>query len=220
MKHRPLAYLALLLTVLGTGCASHHPYPDELPDSSTTANQPAEAPPAPLPAFLWRPELSPEGPCLIEIYPDHGRLLLYRNRILIGVSTISTGKEGHDTPPGKYRILKKTIDHRSNEYGSLVDATTGRVVRRSAEAKDPVPPGAVFKGAPMPYFQRLTYSGVGLHAGDLPGYNASHGCIRLPREFAPLLYSATTIGTPVNIIAGRVVSPQWDSPPTSPSPNP
>lgn len=158
------------------------------------------APPRPELAYVWNPELSPAGPLKIDIYPDRNRLFVFRNGIQIGTSILSAGKEGHDTPAGNYPILQKEINHRSNLYGSFVDSTTGVVVKRDAGSKDAAPAGTVFKGALMPYFLRLTHDGIGLHIGDLPGYNASHGCIRLPGPFARLLYDEVAIGTPVTVM--------------------
>jgi lipoprotein-anchoring transpeptidase ErfK/SrfK len=90
---------------------------------------------------------------------------------LIGVSTVSTGKPGHDTPTGTFNILEKQLKHRSTLYND----------------------------APMPFMQRLTWDGVALHAGNIPGYPASHGCIRLPAAFAELLFNATRLGVSVTI---------------------
>jgi len=157
------------------------------------------APPRPELAYVWNPELSPVGPLKIDIYPDRNRLYVFRNGIQIGTSTLSAGKEGHNTPPGNYSILQKEINHRSNLYGSFVDSTSGLIVKRDANSKDVAPPGSVFQGALMPHFLRLTNDGVGLHAGELPGFNASHGCIRLPGSFARLLYEAAPMGTPVTV---------------------
>src|SRR5690242_17767327 len=106
------------------------------------------------------------------------RAILYRNGIPIAATTISTGKPGRDTPTGVFTILEKQVEHYSSKYDN----------------------------APMPYMQRLTWKGVALHAGKLPGYPASHGCVRLPVAFARNLYGITTIGTPV-IIAGAHTEP-------------
>lgn len=102
------------------------------------------------------------------------RALLFRNGVPIGASTVSTGKPGHTTPTGVFSVLQKQIEHYSSKYDS----------------------------APMPFMQRLTWYGVALHAGNLPGYPASHGCIRLPRGFARLLYGATSVGMTVVISQG------------------
>lgn len=112
------------------------------------------------------------GDLSITISIAEQRLYLYRDGQLIGVSTASTGKRGHSTPLGDFTILQKRQWHRSNIYSN----------------------------APMPYMQRLTWTGIALHAGHLPGYPASHGCIRLPLAFAKRLFAITTLGVPVTVV--------------------
>jgi lipoprotein-anchoring transpeptidase ErfK/SrfK len=115
-------------------------------------------------------------------------------------SPISSGKRAGMTPPGNYRILEKDADHRSNVYGDFVNPRTGRVVRAGISTRiDSAPSGTVYRGAPMRWFMRLSPSGVGMHTGILPGYPASHGCIRLPEEIARLFYDRVRIGTPVTV---------------------
>jgi len=94
---------------------------------------------------------------------------------LLATSPVSTGKRGHSTPTGTFTILEKKVHHRSNKYAN----------------------------APMPYMQRLTWSGIAMHAGSLPGYPASHGCIRFPRSFAKKLYKLTDYGTRVTVVNQR-----------------
>ena len=97
--------------------------------------------------------------------------------------SISSGKRAGMTPPGNYRILEKDADHRSNIYGDFVNPRTGRVVRAGISTRiDSAPSGTVYRGAPMRWFMRLSPAGVGMHTGILPGYPASHGCIRMPEE--------------------------------------
>ena len=124
--------------------------------------------------WVWAPEIAPDGP--ITVYVDLSRQVatVYRNGVRIGVSTVSTGKPGHETPTGVFTILQKDAKHRSSTYNN----------------------------APMPYQQRLTWDGVALHAGGLPGYPESHGCVHLPYEFARLLFGETPMGATV-IVAGR-----------------
>lgn len=112
---------------------------------------------------------------------------------------VSTGKRAGMTPTGRFTITQKHIDHRSSIYGDFVDGK-GRVVRSGVSTKvDSAPSGTRYVGAPMKYFCRLTNSGVGMHVGVLPGYPASHGCIRLPATIAPLIYDKVKLGTPVTI---------------------
>jgi hypothetical protein len=118
----------------------------------------------------------------------------------IGWCYVATGKEGHDTRPGNFNITEKIADKRSNIYGWMEDGA-GNVTNGDAKAGEKVPAGMVYVPAPMPYWMRLTSYGVGMHAGLIPepGEPASHGCIRMPKEFAPVLFDAVNVGTPVTI---------------------
>jgi L,D-transpeptidase catalytic domain len=122
--------------------------------------------------FFWEPELSPNGPLVLIISLPDQTLSAYRNGVRIAYSSISSGTRRRRTPAGVFTILEKEVTHFSNKYHH----------------------------APMPHMQRLTWEGVALHGGDLPGYPASHGCIRLPRAFAKKLYSLTTRGTTVIVV--------------------
>lgn len=111
---------------------------------------------------------------------------------------ISSGKAAGMTPPGKYRVQEKDADHRSNLYGNYVDSR-GRVVRGGVSvAIDSAPSGTRFEGAPMRWFLRV-HGAIGMHVGMLPGYPASHGCIRMPEEIAKMIYERVKVGTPVVI---------------------
>jgi hypothetical protein len=121
--------------------------------------------------FVWEPKAASTGPLFMVIDLTRQRALVYRDGVPIAASTISTGSKGRETPTGLFTILQKAVVHRSRTYDD----------------------------APMPYMQRLTSKGVAMHAGNLPGYPASHGCIRLPKAFAKLLYGVTELGTPVMI---------------------
>ena len=115
-------------------------------------------------------------------------------------SPISSGKRAGMTPAGDYKIIEKDSDHRSSVYGDFVSSRTGRVVRAGVSTRiDSAPSGTVYRGAPMKWFMRLTNDGVGMHKGILPGYPASHGCVRLPDEIAKLFYTKVKIGTPVSV---------------------
>jgi lipoprotein-anchoring transpeptidase ErfK/SrfK len=114
-------------------------------------------------------------------------------------SPISSGKRSGMTPTGTFRISQKDPDHRSSVYGEFVDSR-GRVVRSAVSTKvDSAPSGTRYRGAPMKWFMRLTDSGFGMHVGILPGFPASHGCIRLPADIAALIYQKVGIGTPAVI---------------------
>ncbi|MBU6183026.1 MAG: L,D-transpeptidase [Verrucomicrobia bacterium] len=124
----------------------------------------------------------------------------YRGGKLVGVSAISSGREGFGTPTGNYKITQKKPDHVSNLYGNYVNAQGDVLVKNVGIKKDPKPPGAIFAGSPMPYFMRLNRTAVGLHQGFLPGVPDSHGCIRLPERMAKVFFDNAPIGTPVRII--------------------
>lgn len=121
--------------------------------------------------YVWYPDRAPEGFVAIIVSLPDQRCYVYRNGVRIGVSTCSTGKEGHATPVGVFTVLQKDVDHHSSLYND----------------------------ASMPFTERLTWSGVALHAGGLPGYPSSHGCVHLPLEFAKLVFGVTHYGTPVII---------------------
>lgn len=114
-------------------------------------------------------------------------------------SPISSGKRAGMTPTGSFSVLEKDKDHRSSVYGNFVDRT-GRVVRSGISVRiDSAPSGSHYEGAPMLWFMRLTGDGVGMHVGILPGYPASHGCIRMPPQGAEMFYNKVKVGTPVRV---------------------
>ncbi|MBA3649998.1 MAG: L,D-transpeptidase family protein [Chthoniobacterales bacterium] len=145
----------------------------------------------------WDGEGVPGKPS-IKIRIGEQRAYFYKSGQLVGVSQLSTGREGLDTPVGTYKISQKDIDHASSRYGDYVDASDNVVVPNIDNEKDPKPPGTKYKGAPMPYFMRIV-GGVGMHAGYLPGYPASHGCIRMPEFMAVDFFKNVDDGTPVTI---------------------
>ncbi len=118
----------------------------------------------------------------------------------IGWCYVATGKEGHNTVPGKFTITEKIADKHSNSYGWIEDEF-GNVTNGDAQPSTPVPKGMVYVPAPMPYWMRLTNYGVGMHGGLIPqpGEPASHGCIRMPKDFVSTLFDAVVVGTPVTI---------------------
>ena len=121
--------------------------------------------------YVWEPERAPEGPLLIVASISEQVAYVYRNGIRIARSSVSTGRPGHRTPTGVFTILEKEVHHTSS----------------------------IYKGAEMPYMERVTWGGIALHAGDLPGYPDSHGCVRLPLEFSKLLFGVTMKGATVVI---------------------
>ncbi len=141
-----------------------------------------------------------DGPPRIRIVLSEQTAYFFRGNVLVGKSWLSTGDEGHRTPTGSFRIMQKSKDHRSSRYGAFVDSE-GNVVDGDVDIKkDPVPRGLRYEGANMKNFMRLTSEGVGMHAGFLPGYPASHGCIRMPEHMSEHFFNNVTIGTPVTIV--------------------
>lgn len=118
----------------------------------------------------------------------------------IGWCYVATGKEGHATSPGNYTITEKIADKHSNAYGWIQDEA-GNVTNGDAKPSTPVPPGNIYVAAPMPYWMRITNYGIGMHGGLIPdpGEPASHGCIRMPKDFVETLFDAVVVGTPVTI---------------------
>lgn len=123
----------------------------------------------------------------------------YRGDKVIGVAAIASGKEGRNTPPGQYKILEKDPTHKSSKYGWIEDSEH-KMVNEDATPSTPVPPGCKYVAAPMPWFMRLRGDGVGMHEGYLPGYPASHGCIRMDRGVVRRFYDNAYVGMPVQVI--------------------
>lgn len=130
-------------------------------------------------SFTWNPELSKGGPVVVSVNLETQTAAVYRGGILIGSCLVSSGKKGYETPTGVFHILEKDADHRSSTYGN----------------------------APMPFSERLTWGGVALHGGGLPGYPSSHGCVHLPLEFSKKLFEVTAKGTTVVITNGGPPDP-------------
>jgi hypothetical protein len=129
--------------------------------------------------WIWYANAVPEGPMLLMVSIAQQKAYLYRNGIRVGATTVSTGKKGHETPTGVFTILQKNKDHKSNLYNN----------------------------APMPYMQRLTWDGIALHTGKLPGYPASHGCVRMPDDFAKRLFAETSLGMTVVVTDDIAATP-------------
>lgn len=136
--------------------------------------------------FEWHPERAAAGPLLVVVSIDDQIAYVYRNGVQIARSTVSTGAPGHDTPTGVFTILEKKEEHESS----------------------------IYKGAQMPNMQRLTWSGIAMHAGQLPGYPASHGCVRLPYAFSEKLFSITEKGGTV-VVTAKHSKPSTSHKPTS-----
>jgi hypothetical protein len=141
---------------------------------------------------------SVQGKPSITIHLGEQRAYFYKSGVLVGVSQLSTGREGLNTPYGHFSIIQKDVNHASSLFGDYVDSAGNVVVPNVDVTKDRKPPGSHFRGTPMPYFMRIV-SGTGLHAGYLPGYPASHGCIRMPEFMAENFFKSVSLGTPVTI---------------------
>jgi len=146
----------------------------------------------------------------VEIALKEQRGLLLVDGIIAMDFPVATGKRSHPTPEGSFTIIGKQKDYGSNLYGKIVDAAGTVLVSDADTRTDVIPEGASFVPAKMPYWMRLTNTGVGLHVGHVPGRPASHGCIRLKRDVAIQLFEITKVGTPV-VIAG--VAPALSAPP-------
>jgi hypothetical protein len=135
----------------------------------------------------------------IRIDLTEQKAYFFKGGELVGVSVISTGREGFATPTGSYKILSKNRDHVSSLYGNYVDRYGNILMKDIDTKKDKKPPGAIYDGARMPFFMRFT-GGVGMHEGFLPGYPASHGCIRMPGFMAEKFFAHVSVGTPVQVV--------------------
>lgn len=122
----------------------------------------------------------------------------YKGGSLVGVSALSTGDEKHRTPPGNFKIIQKDQWHKSNLYGDFVDGAGNVVVANIDVTKDKPPAGTRFEGSKMHHFMRFS-GGIGMHEGFLPGYPASHGCVRMPAHMAATFFRHVELGTPVTV---------------------
>jgi lipoprotein-anchoring transpeptidase ErfK/SrfK len=137
-----------------------------------------------------------EGRPSVVVRLNRQQATLLRGGKVVATAHVSTGREGYATPTGRFRVIRKDRDHRSSLYGDYVNAG-GAIVKANVDVrKTRKPPGTHFRGAPMPFYVEFKPS-YGLHAGHLPGYPASHGCVRLSYWRARQFYRAVRIGTPV-----------------------
>ena len=129
---------------------------------------------------------------------------LFEDGRLAFTSPIASGKEGWGTPTGNFRVFSKDLNHKSGNFG-LISDSYGRVINSNATPGSYVPPGCHYSPAPMPYFMEFSKY-VGMHAGYLPGYPASHGCVRMPRDLAAEFFARVQIGTPVKVIGNARIA--------------
>ena len=174
------SFIAIFASIVATSFGMDQP-------SFHTKGTPSGKPTGPLKPgeYWWKAGLSPRGPVVVLVSLPQQTMYVYRNGILIGRSSISSGTKGNSTPPGVFNILEKKETHYSKTYND----------------------------APMPNMQRLTWTGIAMHSGQLPGYPASHGCIRLPYDFSALLFDATSKGGTVVIGDGKTPQPHLASNP-------
>jgi hypothetical protein len=207
---RRLALLgATVIAALLSSCAQLHlpkptaPEPEPEPPVAQKKPPPEPIKPPP-PSRLYEWHGSKDYVSRIEISVDEQKARFYSGDNEVGWTTVASGVHRHPTPVGSFAVLEKVQNKRSNLYGRIYNKN-GRLVKRNAKmGVDSVPKGGRFKGASMPYFLRITHDGIGMHAGPIPrpGHRASHGCIRMPRKFAPILYRYVDVGTPV-VIKGQ-----------------
>jgi hypothetical protein len=191
-----------VLAALIASCAPSGPTQSDYLAGYTRQNGPTgqgkhhSAPAIPDDISYWDGE-GVSGSPLIKINRAQQKAYFYKGSELVGVSKISSGNEDHGTPPGRYKITQKSKDHKSSLYGVFKDKATGAMLNDNVDIRvDKVPPGAVYYAAPMPYFMRFN-GGIGMHTGFLPGYAASHGCIRMPDHMARHFFENVEMGTPV-----------------------
>ena len=140
-----------------------------------------------------------KGRAQIRISLSEQLAFFYKGQQLAGVSPISSGMGGWDTPTGLFRVTQKNKDHTSSLYGVIVNRSSNALINDDADSRVDIPgPGEVFKGAPMKYFMRFN-GAVGMHTGHIPGYRASHGCVRLPDHMAKKFFENAPLGTPVKV---------------------
>lgn len=195
------AVFAIALTALSAGCATDPRFSNDtvyLGGKRTSAGKPAEKRMNFDNVSYWDGDHA-GGSARIRLVLGEQKAYFYKADQLVGVSIISTGREGFSTPSGSFTIQQKDRDHVSSVFGDYVDAGSGEVVKKDIDRrKDPMPKGAKYDGARMPFFMRV-HGGVGMHEGFLPGYPASHGCIRMPGFMAEAFFRNVEVGTPVSI---------------------
>lgn len=196
---RTTIYLAPLAALALSSCASR-------PEPAAAAHSYLEGIGSPISVTTFQPSHTATeshwdgdgiaGSPKIVIDLSNQKASFYKDDHLVGVSPISSGTSSHPTPTGKFKVTQKNIDHRSSWYGDYVDREGNVVVKDIDNRKDRRPSGTRYLGADMGYFMRFN-GPIGMHRGFLPGYPASHGCIRLPEEMAAIFFDHASIGTPV-----------------------
>lgn len=178
-----MVLVSILFTSLAAGCADHERLAGLRPPPITIG-------------FMDASSVGPGTRVIINL--SEQRAYLIEGGKVSLVSPIASGKPGWSTPTGKFAIFTKDIDHRSQSFGLVLDGS-GRIADSSATPNTYVPPGFHYQPAPMPYYMEFTAK-IGMHAGYLPGYPASHGCVRMPRDLAERFFERVNIDTPVTVV--------------------
>ena len=189
--------LTLALSLLVMSCAN---VPEEpVVESTASTSKPIYLDETP--NTFWNNK-SGDGAFRVQIDLSEQVASFYKGTVLVGQSQVATGKDGHSTPTGSFRITEKKVDKSSNLYGQIFGPNGELVNAEADKRKDPIPSGGKYVGAPMPYWMRLTSYGIGMHVGNIPnpGSPASHGCIRMPEATARLVFASSRVGTPVKIV--------------------
>ncbi|MEO7099256.1 MAG: L,D-transpeptidase family protein [Luteolibacter sp.] len=199
INYLPLVGLAVALSSCGPSGPQHSDYLAGVggpvgPQYGADPKHPAPAIPDDI--SYWDGDAATGAP-LIKINRSQQKAFFYKGSVLVGVSQISSGKEDHGTPAGRYKISEKDKDHHSSTYGCFKDKATGAMLNDNVDIRtDKVPPGAIYYPAPMSNFMRFA-DGIGMHTGYLPGFAASHGCIRMPHYMSEKFFDNVQLGTPV-----------------------
>jgi lipoprotein-anchoring transpeptidase ErfK/SrfK len=176
-----MVLLGIALSSLAAGCAYHQ---------SVTA-----VPPPVAIGFISGSTMGPGTRVIINL--SEQRAYLIENGKVSLISPIASGKAGWSTPTGNFSVISKDIDHHSQSFGSVIDSS-GQFATLNATPDTYVPPGCHYQPAPMPYYMQFSKA-IGMHAGFLPGYPASHGCVRMPRDLAERFFERVNIRTPVTV---------------------
>ncbi|HEY3900372.1 MAG TPA: L,D-transpeptidase family protein [Chthoniobacter sp.] len=190
--------LALLVATFAIGCAHDTPSHNDTVYLGGFHHQ-DQSQRAPFDNVSYWDGDNVSGAPSIKINLPEQRAYFYKGGQLVGISIVSTGREGFGTTSGNFHIIQKDKDHVSSRFGDYDDAN-GNVLKKDIDRdKDPMPKGARYDGAKMPFFMRIV-GGTGMHQGYLPGYPASHGCIRMPGFMAQKFFENVNVGTPVSVI--------------------
>ena len=177
-----MVLVSIFFASLVAGCANHQRV-SRLPSSAVSIG------------FISASNMGPGTRVIINL--SEQRAYLVENAKVSLISPIASGKPGWSTPTGRFSVIDKDIDHHSQSFGSVVDGS-GRIATLSATPGTYVPPGFHYQPAPMPFYMQFSQA-IGMHAGYLPGYPASHGCVRMPRDLAERFFERVHIGTPVTV---------------------